>query len=252
MIFLRAILVAIFLLMAVPTWAQESAPPADEEAKLATLLEEGARFAAAGKPTEAISYFDKVAAAYEQKFQGSKVKIACPRWSVESLMYLLEAANSHTETEIVSVNWANAYYLKAYSLTDLGQVSAAKELLQKAIALAPLNAQFLSELGNVYQREKDWPNALQAFRSAEAAARKYSPPAVKNAELSHAWRGIGYVLVEQNQLDEAEKMYRQCLDLDKNDVKAQDELGYIQELRVKQGIGRAPALQEGTAHPMSK
>ncbi len=235
MTLLRIILAGLFLLIAASVCAQESTSSSDEESTLTVLLEEGSRLAATGKPGEAISYFDRVVAAYEQKFQGSKAKMLCPRWSVESLMYLLEAANTHTETQIVSVNWANAYYLKAYSFIDLGQISEAKSLLQKAIELAPLNSRFLSELGMVYQREKDWPMALQAFRSAEAAARKYSPPAVKDAELSHAWRGIGYVLVEQNQLDEAEKMYRQCLDMDKNDTKAQNELGYIQELRAKQG-----------------
>lgn len=46
---------------------------------------------------------------------------------------------------------------------------------------------------------------------------------------------MGYALVELKRLDEAEKMYRQCLELDKNDSKASNELRYIQNLKAKQG-----------------
>lgn len=77
--------------------------------------------------------------------------------------------------------------------------------------------------------------ALQTFQRAESAAREFSPPDSKNIELSRAWRGLGYVYVELGQIDEAEKMYKQCLDLDKNDQRALNELRYIQNLKTKSG-----------------
>ncbi|MDR0233227.1 MAG: tetratricopeptide repeat protein, partial [Zoogloeaceae bacterium] len=78
-------------------------------------------------------------------------------------------------------------------------------------------SQFLSELGHIYQLEKNWPMAQHAFQRAEAAAKSFSPPDAANMGLSRAWRGLGYAYVELGQLDEAEKMYKQCLELDKND-----------------------------------
>jgi tetratricopeptide (TPR) repeat protein len=168
-------------------------------------------------------------------YRDEKAKILCARWPVESLMYLLEAANTKTAAKVVSSNWSYAYYYKAYSLIELGRLSEAKELLGRAIALSPRNSQYLSELGNIYQREKDWPMALQIFQSSQTAAKEFTPAEAKNAELSRAWHGLGYVYVEQNKLDDAAKMYRQSLELDSNDKRAQNELQYIQNQRAKLG-----------------
>jgi Flp pilus assembly protein TadD len=73
------------------------------------------------------------------------------------------------------------------------------------------------------------------MQAAASAAREFSPPEAQNIELSRAWRGLGYVCVEQGKLDDAEKMYRQCLDLDAKDSRAVNELQYIQGVRAKSG-----------------
>jgi len=234
---LQKILVLVILLLPVHAWTQDgSSPGANEDKRLTQLLDDGSHLATSGKPNQAIEYFEKVAASYEEKFRDEKTRLLfCARWSVESLRYLVEAANEKRDAKIVSSNWAYAYYLKAYSLQDLGRVSEAKVMLERALALSPRNSQFLSELASIYQREKNWPTALQTYQLAEAAAREFSPPKVKDAELSRAWRGMGFVLVEQNRLDEAEKMYRQCLELNKNDSMALNELRYILNLKAKKG-----------------
>jgi tetratricopeptide (TPR) repeat protein len=229
---LRKVLLAVVLLCAIPVWAAEGTPVSDEDANLQQMMNEGYRLVSSGKPQEAIIYFDKVAAAYEAKHRDSKAKIYCARTATESFKYLLLGASTKTETVVYSADWAYAYFMKGFALIDMGQTAEAKRQFEKALALSPDNSQFLSELGNVYQMEKDWPMALQTFRAAEAAA-SLSPPEAKNRELARAWRGIGYVLVEQNKLDEAEKIYRQCLDLDQNDVKAQGELRYVLDLKAK-------------------
>lgn len=64
--------------------------------------------------------------------------------------------------------------------------------------------------------------------------KEFSPPQLKNADLSRAWRGQAYVFVEQGQLDEAEKLYRKCLDLNAADARALNELRFIQVQRAKQ------------------
>jgi Flp pilus assembly protein TadD len=230
---LRALVTLSVLLISAYCWADESPPVSVDNAKFGQLLNEGAQLAQSRKPIEAISYFDKIIAGYEDAYKGEEAKLYCARWQVESLMYLLESANAKTTAKVVSANWAYAYYLKAYSLLELGRISEAKALLERAIALSPRNSQFLSEMGNIYQRERNWPKALEIFQAAETAAREFSPQDLKNIELSHALRGLGYVYVEQGKLDDAERMYHQCLELDSNDSKAMNELRYIQGLKAK-------------------
>jgi len=250
MTFLRTILALGAITFALPCFAQES-PRIDsgDEANLTQMIQDGARLAATGKPREAIEYFDKVAATYEEKYRDSPTRVRCARWSVESLMYLAEAANEQKNTTVLSANWAYAYYLKAYALQELGRLPEAKALLERAITLSPRNAQFLSELGSVYQREKNWPMGLQTYKTAESSAREFSPPNTKDAELAAAWRGIAYILVEQNQLDDAEKLYRQCLELNKNDTKASNELRYVLGLKAKQAGGRQDKGLEQSNRP---
>lgn len=90
-------------------------------------------------------------------------------------MYLLKAGNTKTSAKVVSANWAYAYYLKAYSLLKLGRISEAKSLLERATALSPRNSQFPSEIGNIYQRERNWPKALESAGGHGALADKFPP-----------------------------------------------------------------------------
>lgn len=214
-------------------WAGEASRDVVDNEKFGQILNEGAQLAQARKLTEAIPYFDKVIAGYEDAYKGEDAKLYCARGQAESLMYLLESASTQISAKVVSSNWAYAYYMKAYSLLDLGRVSEAKVLLEKAIELSPRNSQFLSELGNLYQRERNWPKALETFHAAEDAAREFSPQNMKNIELSRAWRGLGFVYVEQGKFDDAERMYRQCLELDSKDTRAMNELRYIQGVKAK-------------------
>lgn len=105
------------------------------------------------------------------------------------------------------------------------------------MAFSPNNSQYLSELGYIYQVEKNWPKSLDLFQKAEEAANSFSSPENKQDDLGHARRGQGYVFVEMGQLDKAEERYRECLKANPKDDKAAAELGYIRELR---GKGKSP------------
>jgi tetratricopeptide (TPR) repeat protein len=85
----------------------------------------------------------------------------------------------------------------------------------------------------------DWPGALGYFNRARDTAPVFAPEGEADAELARALRGIGYVDVELGKLDEAEAMYRRCLDIDPKDQKATGELGYVLNLKAKQvGLGK--------------
>ncbi|HZX32533.1 MAG TPA: tetratricopeptide repeat protein [Rhodocyclaceae bacterium] len=235
MTLIRTVLLAFLLAIGLPAWCEEGPPAGNAQDTSGTqLMNDGYRLLMTGKPKEAIKLFEQVAASYEDRFKDDNAKFFSARTQPETLMYLMEAAASKNSAKVVSQNWAYAYYLKAYALVELGNFTDAKPSLERALALSPRNAQFLAELGNIYQREKDWKSALETFELAEAAAKEFSPPNMKNVELSRAWRGQGFVHIEQNRLDDAEKLYLRCLELDKNDAKALNELRYIEKLRQKQ------------------
>ena len=62
-----------------------------------------------------------------------------------------------------------------------------------------------------------------------------APPESQKIEQAAAWRGIGYVDVEQHRLVDAEQMYLKCLELDANDQKAANELKYVRARLQKEG-----------------
>lgn len=251
-VWLAATALVISLFSAFSAFSQPAAPaqapqaataPNPEDVALMQQLQAGAQLLQSGQPARAITdYFDKIIAAYELRYQGEKARLYTGRWQMESLMYLLEAANAKEEPKqnaiIVSQLWSDALYLKGYALIELRRPAEARGALEAALAMAPRNAQYLGELGNLYLGQRNWPAALKIFEQAAAAAKEFSPPDVKNKELSRAWRGLGYVYVEQGRWDDAEKIYLQCLELDRNDRRAQNELNYV---RTQRPTPRAPA-----------
>jgi len=133
---------------------------------------------------------------------------------------------------VLSSKWANAYFLKGYALQDLRHIAEAKSNIELALELSPCNSQYLSELGAIFELEKNWPKAKQQFESAEDNA-ALAPEKTRADELGRARRGLAYVFVELGKLDEAEKKYQQCLATDPNDKRAKRELKYVQGLRAK-------------------
>lgn len=56
----------------------------------------------------------------------------------------------------------------------------------------------------------------------------------RDNDTARAWRGIGFVYIETGKLDEAEELYKKCLELNAEDKMAKAELAYIENLREKQ------------------
>ena len=216
--------------------AQASDP--DQDAQI-EILKEGLQQLQQGNTADAIAIADQVIAHYEAKYGDAKTQWFVARSPQEALLYMVRAASSDLKgadkrnaTAITTIAWPEAYYLKGYALVEVGEPDKGKQPLERAIQLMPYNSQYLSELGNIYQSQKNWSKAMELYTRAESAS-EFSDEDVKLRDKTRAKRGIGFVLVEQDKLDEAEKEYKECLALDPNDSHSPQELEYIRLLRLE-------------------
>lgn len=82
-----------------------------------------------------------------------------------------------------------------------------------------------------YQAQKDCAKSIATYEEAAGLAELGSDEQSKTIDLTRAWRGEGYCLVEQGKLDLAEAMYKKSIALDPHDDKSRGELNYIRGLR---------------------
>jgi tetratricopeptide (TPR) repeat protein len=218
-----------------------SPPDPDKDPQMLNLLREARTLIDGKRPQPAIEKCEKVIASFKAHYGSRKEKIYCARTSTENLGYLLKAAAAMSQGAFeadkhnaitLSSTWSGAYFMKAYALQDLGRIAEAESAVTLAIALSPWNSQYLSELGEIYQLEKNWPKAKETFEAAEEHA-QLSPDDAKADELGRARRGLAYVFVELGKLAEAQKKYEQCLAADPKDTRAAQELEYVRGLRAK-------------------
>jgi tetratricopeptide (TPR) repeat protein len=211
-----------------------STAPRDNDAMQMQILKTGVQLVKEHRPAEAIqNYFDKVIASYEATYPPDGKTVYCARSAPESLSYLAQSAKDNKSSVVIGPVWCDAYFLRAYGLIDLGRYAEARQSLEKAIGMSPGNAHYVSELASLYRLEKNWKEALANYETAAQLARDFSPPESRVIELGEALRGKGYVLVELGRLDDAEAIYKQCLEINPADKVAIGELGYVQS-RLKQ------------------
>ena len=223
-----------------PAKAASAAPAAAPRQTENTVeLDEVSRLMRAGKLQEALVLADAVVQSYEDRYRHGKRQVFASRSPVESQAYLSEVGRAPspgkeaTEAGIYASTWGDAYYLKSFILTEMKRFPESKKAIEAAVALAPHNAAYRAELGQLLLKEKAWDAATKEFKRAEADAREFSPGSVRNRELARALRGQAFVMVEKKDLDGAEKIYNECVKLDPADRTAQAELRYIAQLRAK-------------------
>ena len=202
------------------------------------LMQDGLDMIRAKNPQAAIGYFDRVIEFYEDKYRDSKQRVYVAQSPMETIHLTLGAALDKQAAQVISGPWSYAYYYKGYALIELKEMSQAKAALERAVALTPTAAMFLSELGHVYQAERDWNKALTLFGEAEKVSDFSADPARAKGR---ALRGIGFSLIELGDLDRATKMFERALSLDPNDAKAKNELAYIASLRKKNQAAESDA-----------
>jgi tetratricopeptide (TPR) repeat protein len=247
MIVLRVLVFVMLAGLLQPGLAQTAAPaqPPVGGSENTPELDEVSRLIRGGKLQEALGLADAVIKSYEDRYRTGKRQVFSSRSAAETSAYLNAIGRAkgagNEEAGIYSPAWGDAYYLKGFILVDLKRFAEARKALEAASALSPHNAAYRAELGQLALKAKAYPEAMRLFKQAEADAREFSPPRVRNREIAAALRGQAFVLVEEKKLDEAEQLYNECLQLDFKDRVAHSELRYIAQLRKKAGQPEAPA-----------
>jgi tetratricopeptide (TPR) repeat protein len=183
----------------------------------------------AGKPADAVAVLDKVIAAEENRYRDEKRLIFSARTMPETILYAGMGAAQKKSAVVLDATWSLAYFLKGFALVDLNRPDDAKTYFDKAIGLAPMNAQFLAERAEWFKSRKDWANAYSDFEAASTAA-AFSPDDAKSFEQRRAWRGMAFARTEQGKVDEARQLLKKCLKLDSSDDKCKRELDYVNGL----------------------
>jgi tetratricopeptide (TPR) repeat protein len=193
-------------------------------------IDEAFRIIRAGRPAEAIPILDSITMRLEKLYAGEKRQIFSSSSLKESFVYAALSAKTNKDSLVLDENWGMAHFLKGFALIDLGRAEEAKVQLDRAIALAPVNAQFLAERAEWHKSRKDWTKAIVDFEAASRAA-EFSPDAAQNSHKARALRGIGFVKIELGDLKEAEKLFKQSLKIDPDSANARQELEYIKSLK---------------------
>jgi len=217
--------------------AATTAPPANPRVEQTDdadnrLLDTAFGFIQRKQPDQAILILDGIISRAEARYARETRVIYTSRSMAETVYYGGLAAAAKKSAVIIDETWSLALFLKAFALIDLNRSDEAKPLLDRAIAMAPMNSHYLGERGEWFKMRRDWVRAYADFSTAADAA-DLSPDDMKSFDKRRAWRGMAYVRIEQGQLDDAERLLRQALQLDSNDAGARQELDYIRSVRNK-------------------
>ena len=215
------------------------------------------------KPLEAINALDPILAEYEHDYvfrravdSGSspsddavyvasgpdpKRRVYGARSQEEVIAYMLMASARRESAVAFDALWGNALSLKGYALIDLRRFPEAEMILREAVALSPRNAPYLIELGNLYTLQRRWDEASKVLDAATDSA-SLSPEPIRLSDQTHAWRARAYLYVELDHLDEAEALYRKCLEADPRGSLSMGELKYIAQKRSSGQLVKEPRL----------
>ena len=232
---MKSIIILSILVSLVAGCAQSRKPDASAQSVDAgSLVDKGLQMLSAGSFKQAIVQFDLAIAQCKQQYPEGKQQVYTARGPAESLYYMVIAAANNQDAIAVDTTCSDARYFRGFATLDLGDIELAQTYVKQAIAMAPNNSLYLSELGHIHQTKQEWADALNVFKEAEDAAESFSPDVVKDKELARAKRGVGYNLIELGKLDEAENKFNEVLQLNPDDKSALNEIQYIQKLRQSQ------------------
>ena len=227
---MRPVFVGILVVAALSGSAQ--AQKGGVDAQQAGALKAASDALVDGRADDALATVTPVVEAYQHGYASEKQRLYCDITPVQTVASLTEAARDKTSAIAVNPDLCLAHYVRGYALVDLGRIVEAQAEFEQLVAMAPFNARYVYELANTRRMQKQYDLAMKGYEQAADLA-SLAPDSREKIERGMAWRQMGWIYVEQGDLDKGEAIYHKCLELDPNDKKAQGELGYIAEQRRK-------------------
>lgn len=217
--------------------AASAAPPATSapvEAKAADdRIDRAYALMKAGNQTGAIAILDSMIAEFEKAHPANPdLMVFSASNLTQTIYYSGITAALKKNGVVVDGDWAMAYFLKGFALIDLNRADDAFPYLDKAVALSPGDAQFLAERGEWYKSHRQWDKAFTDFKAAVDAS-AFSDDSMKAKHKSRGLRGMGFVRIEQGDLKQAEKLFKQSLEVEPGNPGALSELEYIKSRKSK-------------------
>lgn len=183
--------------------------------------------------------FDAVVNRYVSKYGHRKEIYFSARGTTDAMLYAVLPATQEIPGPVVVLGpaWAMAYWGRGFAYNEMARYGDALVELNKALALAPFDAQYNIETGFTLQKLGQWSESLKHFRvAADYASITVADNEVKTVTCT-AWRGQGYDLTELHRYDEARAAYRSCLKLIPDEPKSLHELKYIDNVEAR---GKTP------------
>lgn len=207
--------------------------PDPDEAKLVELVP----LLQQHKGAEALDRLAPLIAENDRKIEAARATglVYCATDLAETLSYTMLGATQRKHATVLLPSVCHALYLKAYALNDLGRRAEGTVMLERLIDLAPMHAQYFSELAYTYNTSGRPDLAEKTYRKALDYIGFAQDEAIRKHHRAVAWRGIGYALVEKQDLDGAEAAYRESLKDEPDNPLAKKELDFIASRRQRAG-----------------
>lgn len=182
------------------------------------------------KPADALPILDSIIVEFEKAHPAnSEVMVFSASNMTQTLMYSVIPAAKKKNGIVVDGSWSLAHFLKGFALVELKRSAEALAQFDRAVALSPMDSQFLGERGEWYKSHKQWDKAYADFKSA-ADFSTFSDEAAQIAAKGRGLRGMAFVMIEKGDLKLAQKLLKEALKLNPNDAGARHELDYLKGL----------------------
>ena len=203
---------------------------------LRTVMDQAYDARERGDAAEAVRLYGQVAAWCDQQRRDHKGPVLATS-RIEDREVLAARVPPGSDILWVDMACATSHQQIAFLFADRGDGQTALAELTLATAYAPLWAEAYTERGYVLNQLGRSNDALGSYLTAVELARTY--PSSRYV-LPLALRGLGFTQIELGELDEAEKLFKESLELDPGNKVAENELLYIEQVRAERSSAGAP------------
>ena len=177
-----------------------------------------------GQLNVAMSKVDEAIKSFHKLFDNSKKQLTFQT----DLDYYEYVKINGTGFQRIDWGYREALHIKSYIYSGTKRFDEALKVINELGNVAPVSVGSMVEKGYILSQLKKIDKSFEIYQQASKLADIYSSQAVfKPAAL----RGMGFVLIEKNELDRAESLFKQSLELEPGNSTALNELEYIKDLR---------------------